>query len=386
MRKVAFVTNTIPVYRYPIFKLVCGVADLDVRILVTVPLSESCPEAVASLPMHYSASWNAIRTTKHRLSGAYQRELLPIPLKLVYDLLWFRPDVIVSGDLGLRSLVCWCAARFMKAKFVLSSEEIISSALGRSKLQQRLRKCLIERADGFLAWGEPARRYLLGFNVQPENIFSCAQAIDNEFWWRHAQLIDRETERGRLGLKGTVFLLVGRAVQSKGFQNFLEAWSRLPLGLHARISAVIAGDGDYLPELKGFALSHRLNNVNFVGAKPAPELARLYAAADIFVVPSLVDVWGLVINEAICFGLPVLASRYAGASQSLITNSNRGIVFDPADIDEFEMRLRLWGESPPSRVPETGRLALRDITFAKSSIAIQEMIAKIDPLRGHSEG
>jgi glycosyltransferase involved in cell wall biosynthesis len=377
MPSIAFVTNIVPAYRYPVFDRVRKVNDFQVQILVTRPLTESCAEAVANLPIKHSAGWTLSRTIKHRLSGAMQREPLSIPLGLASDLLEFRPDVIVSGDLGVRSLVCWCVARLSRARFVLSSEEIASSAVGRSKIQHWLRKFLIKRADGFLAWGDPARQYLLSFNVSADRIFTSAQAIDNDFWLRQAQSIDRQNERSRLGLQGTTFLLVGRTLQGKGLQNFLEAWSRLPPELHASVSAIIVGDGTYLTELKNLALRHGLRNVDFVGAKSPPELARFYAAADIFVAPSLIDVWGMVINEAMCFGLPVLASKYAGASQALIENSDLGIVFDPTDIDDFVLRLRTWSESPPSRALAACHLALRDITFDRSSTAIQQMIANV---------
>lgn len=377
MPSIAFVTNIIPAYRYPVFDLVSRVSDFHVQIFVTRPLTESCEEAVANLPVKHSASWSFFRTVRHRLSGATQREPVSIPLRLARDLLKFRPDVIVSGDLGVRSLVCWCVARLSRARFVLSSEEIASSAAGRSKMQHWLRKFLIKRAHGFLAWGEPARQYLLSFNVSAERIFTSPQAIDNDFWLRQAQSIDRQNERTRLCLHGTTFLLVGRTLQGKGLQNFLEAWSRLPPELHASISAIIVGDGTYLTELKNRTVRYGLKNVNFVGGQSPRELARFYAAADIFVAPSLIDVWGMVINEAMCFGLPVLASKYAGASQALIENSKLGIVFDPTDIDDFVLRLRAWSESPPSRAPAACHLALRDITFDRSSTAIQQMIANV---------
>src|SRR5580692_4345221 len=98
MPSIAFVTNIVPAYRYPAFDRVRRVNDFHVQIFVTRPLTESCAEAVANLPMKHSAGWTLFRTIKHRLSGAMQREPLSIPLGLASDLLKFRPDVIVSGD------------------------------------------------------------------------------------------------------------------------------------------------------------------------------------------------------------------------------------------------------------------------------------------------
>ena len=109
------------------------------------------------------------------------------------------------------------------------------------------------------------------------------------------------------------------------------------------------------------------------GAKSAAELARHYAAADVFVLPSLVDVWGLVVNEAMCFGLPILASQYAGAAQSLISGEI-GIVFNPLDIEEFTSRLRAWAENPPIPAPKHCRQVLGHVAFSQSIAAIQKMV------------
>jgi glycosyltransferase involved in cell wall biosynthesis len=313
-------------------------------------------------------------STIHTSTGATQREFLAVPLSILADLIRYRPDVIVSGDLGLRSFVCWCAARLLGARFVLWSEDIASSAAGRSRLQQRLRRFLVGRADAFLAWGTPAQGYLSSLNVPRRKIFTCAQAIDNDYWVRKARALDRHEERQALGFKGVVFLLVGRALRLKGFQNFLHAWGALPEDLHARASAVVVGEGEYLPALQDLAGSLGLKNVTFAGAKSPDELARYYAASDIFVFPSLVDVWGLVVNEALCFGLPVLASRHAGASQALIAGSDVGVMFDPLDVEQFAARLGAWIENPPERAPAACRQALKDVTFAASSAAIQKML------------
>jgi len=380
---VAFVTNVVPAYRYPVFDRLARSEGFRLKILVTVPLSESCREAVATLPIKYSISLNLKSATRHKTSGTIQTEALPIPLGLVKDLFKIRPDVIVAGDWGLRSLVCWGVAKCLGARLALWSEEIASSAQGRSRLQIFLRGFLSLRADAFLAWGDPARLYLRALNVPESRIFLCAQAIDNEFWLRRSSSLDKKAERSELGLSGFVFLLVGRTVQLKGFQNFLQAFSRLPADLHSRISAIIVGDGDYLETLKSLAVKLNLENVRFVGAKAPEELAKFYAAADAFVLPSLVDVWGLVVNEAMCFGLPVLASKFAGASQAIAASSEYGAVFDPTHIDEFATLLRRWAEVPTPFSRSSIQHALQEMTFDKSIEAIQSMILAASPIGKH---
>jgi glycosyltransferase involved in cell wall biosynthesis len=79
--------------------------------------------------------------------------------------------------------------------------------------------------------------------------------------------------------------------------------------------------------------------------------------------------------------LPVLASQFAGASQSLIAGSDLGVVFNPADIEEFSRRLLEWAETPPPRRVDACRQRLKDLTFDRSISALDEMIAQIGPER-----
>jgi glycosyltransferase involved in cell wall biosynthesis len=379
---VAVITNIVPTYRFPVYESLNRKKRFRLQVFVTLPLSASCREAAASLSLKHSFSLSVARTTHHASSGATQREPLSIPIALAWDLWKWRPDVVISSDLGLRSLICWCLAKLTGARFTLSSEEIATSAVGRSHLQHRLRRFLLKRADACLAWGDAAKDYLRSIDVRDERIFTCAQAIDNEFWLRQADGLDRESERTALGVSGTVFLLVGRALRRKGFQNFLNAWSTLPTESHSKVSAIIVGDGDFLCQLKKQAANSGLRNVRFVGAQPADQLARYYSAADIFVLPSLEDVWGLVVNEALCFGLPILGSRFAGAAQSLIAGSKVGTIFNPADTDEFAMRLRQWADGPPPRQIAACRQILERETFSRSVHAFESMIAQITLPRG----
>src|SRR5450755_191303 len=142
MRRVAVVTNEIPEYRYPIFKRLFDLRTLDLYFLLSSPIDRSCYSAQQHLPLKYSRSINVWFETRHRESGGTQREQIPIPVALLKDLLSLRPNVIIAGDFGARTIVCWLAAKLLHADFIIWSEEISSSALGRSRLQRRIRRFL----------------------------------------------------------------------------------------------------------------------------------------------------------------------------------------------------------------------------------------------------
>jgi glycosyltransferase involved in cell wall biosynthesis len=159
----------------------------------------------------------------------------------------------------------------------------------------------------------------------------------------------------------------------KGFRNLLEAWSRLPADLHERSTLAIVGDGVDLPQLRSLAAAYGLTNIRFAGAQTPSELARYYAAADIFVLSSLAEVWGLVVNEAMSFGLPVLASQYAGASQELV-KPEVGRLFDPADVAQFAQVLREWAEAPPPKNRHACWQIMDRVSFDQSVEGITGML------------
>src|SRR5262249_42095805 len=80
-----------------------------------------------------------------------------------------------------------------------------------------------------------------------------------------------------------------------------------------------------------------LKNVHFHSAQPPDRMPAVYRSADFLVFPTLEDVWGLVANEAILCGIPVLCSRYAGCAAELFPPEN---IFSPDDPEEFSQKLR----------------------------------------------
>lgn len=380
--RVAIITNGIPDYRLPVFKEVLDGGRFQLRFFLSSAPKYTSNSALKLLPIKFIAGLNIWFTSRHDKVNALQREQLPIPIGLLVDLVKFRPDIIIAGDFGLRSFICWMTAKLLSVPLVLWSEEIGSSARGRNKIQQRLRSFLLSRASAFLAWGEPALAYLQSMGVQDKNIFRCCQAVDNDFWISRSKQQNRETLRKQLSLRGTVFLLVGRLVQRKGFLNFLHAWRDIAPSLTEKCSAILVGDGEQESELRATAARSKIENVQFVGSLAPDELVKYYAACDALIFPSLEDVWGMVVNEALCCGLPVLASEHAGASQELVLGKSTGVTFDPANIKDFTQALEAWIANPPMVASDHCRAVVSKITQSKSADAINKMLDQLLKIDG----
>lgn len=372
--RVAVLTNAVLAYRRPVFEMLLKDDAIQLQLFVSMPLSTSDVLACKILPLHYSKGININKKTYHSETKVEQNEYVHIPLRLPFDLFFYRPDIIISGEFGLRSLIAFIVARLRDVPFVLWSEEIIESAKGISRLQRILRRFLIPRATSFLAWGSPAVDYLRTYLIPDDKIIYCAQAVDNKYWMEQAATYQKKEIRTQLGTKGKVFLAVGRLVTRKGFDHLLYAWGALPLEIKLQNSLVIVGSGEDEQILRRIATEKNIPNIIFTGFKPSTELPKYYAAADVFVFPSLVDVWGLVVNEAMACGLPVLASKYTGAAQELIDNPEIGEIFDPLDISGFTSLLLRWCASDKQTSACASQKAVSRLNFEVTVQSIRKLI------------
>ena len=314
--RVAVVTNAIPVYRLPIFEALQRLPHFEFRIFMSLPPHLSDAGALRRLPIHYSRGLNIPFKTRHAHLRVAQTEWLHLPIFLPWDMLRFRPDIIICGEFGPKSLLAFLLARVRRVPLVLWSEATFAHSRGISRLQRWLRAFLMARATAFLAWGEPAAHYLASFGIAKNKIYRCVQAVDNDFWMRERARCDRQATRTQLNFHGKVFLAVGRLVPLKGFDYLLRAWAGVAIDVRDRHMLVLVGAGPEETALRRLATELGLRHIVFAGAQSPRDLVNYYSAADVLVVPSLVDVWGLVVNEAMACGLPVLGSKYAGASHS----------------------------------------------------------------------
>jgi glycosyltransferase involved in cell wall biosynthesis len=374
--RVSVLTNAVPNYRRPVFDAVAKDPGVKLKVFVSLPVDFSDKEAQKSLLLHHSMGVNIRRRSVHSKAGTEQIEWLHIPIMLLLDLLIFRPDLVISGEFGLRSFIAYFASKLRGVPFVLWSEEIKENARSLTWLQRLLRGFLIPKADAFLVWGLPAVKYLKSWKVSDNKIYYCAQAVDNQFWQRRMLLYDRNKLRLELDLHGKVFLAVGRLIARKGFDKLLLAWNLMSISCKQENTLVLVGDGPENKSLRQLAKNLGLSKILFTGSQDSDQLAKWYALADIFVFPSLLDVWGLVVNEAMACGLPVLASKHAGASQELVQNSGVGELFEPNDIVVFSALLERWCTKDVSIKRDQIHAAVERLNFDVSIAAFRRIVTE----------
>jgi len=186
---------------------------------------------------------------------------------------------------------------------------------------------------GFVVPGSSALEYVRRM-TGTENIFIAPNAVDiHLFSAQSAAARMNPRLRVELGLPDHFFLYVGRLVRAKGVLDLLEAYASLKPQIRNELGLVFAGDGPLRAELEAAAQFIFPGRVQFAGFVQRDELASYYALAETLVLPTYSDTWGMVVNEAMACGLPVICTRIAGCAADLVRSN--GLLISPSNISEL---------------------------------------------------
>jgi glycosyltransferase involved in cell wall biosynthesis len=199
--------------------------------------------------------------------------------------------------------------------------------------------------------------YYLKMGFPKERIFYGVDAVDNNFFEIYAENFRRQSDalRRELNLPTKYFLFVGRFIQRKGIKTLLDAYRQYrKLVSKEKWGLVLVGEGDERKQHED--AMKEFPEVKFVGSQFGEDLCRYYALATAFVLPSELETWGLVVNEAMASGLPVLVSKGCGAGLQLVEEGNNGWTFGIAD---FEMLARLMSTMTDIPTDQLHRMGMR---------------------------
>jgi len=252
-------------------------------------------------------------------------------------LLRFRPQVIVTNEMGFRTFVALAyGALFQKPVWVwwggtLHTERKIDG------LRRALRKIVSGWARRWISYGKSSTEYLESLGVHKSQILQIQNAVDEQ---RYQARVEPEFALS----PRPVLLHVGQFITRKGIELLLQTAAVLQQEGH-EFSLLLVGSGPNKQALEQLAAGLHLKNVHFQSSRPPQKMPSLYRSADVLIFPTLEDVWGVVANEAMLSGLPVLCSKYAGCAEELFSPES---VFDPKDPADFTKKLRsaILGELP----------------------------------------
>ncbi len=198
-------------------------------------------------------------------------------------------------------------------------------------LPKEVAKHQLFRAVDAVKTGGPDGVTMLGrYGLPADRSFAVTQSVDTALYaaTREIPSAEREAMRSRLGVHGTVFVYVGRLWQAKGLDFLLHAY-RTVREATPDVSLLLIGDG--VDETRYREMAANDPSIVFAGFVQAAELPSYYAASDVFVFPTLGDPHGLVVEEAMAAGLPILVTSAAGDIRRRVPEGEIGFVVPPAD-------------------------------------------------------
>jgi len=268
-----------------------------------------------------------------------------------------RPStVLVPGYYTAPALAAALWARLHRKRSALMSETTRDD-YQRVWWKELSKRLLVQSLfDYGIAGGKPHVRYLRQLGFPPDRIARFYDVVDNRFYQDAADQARRSpTLRQQSGLPENYFLYVGRLAPEKNIGGLLDAFASYRQG-GGRWALVLAGDGPdrALLEAQCAALGIQ-DQVHFAGLKNTRETTVYYAFAKCFVLPSTREPWGLVVNEAMAAGLPVIVSQRCGCAEDLVLPGANGFVFDPAREGELTGRLLSMSTSDQGTLDAQGR-------------------------------
>jgi glycosyltransferase involved in cell wall biosynthesis len=261
-----------------------------------------------------------------------------------FDAVW------VHGYAYLNTWLSFALTQLRGRTFLVRDDPILqhSRPRWRQMVKYPILRTVFRRAGGLYV-GEQNRRFLLHYGMLEERLFPACHCVDNAFFQaRAAELAPRrESLRESLGVAGEdpVVLFCGKFAAKKQPLRVIEAFARLRGRRGCRL--LMVGEGELRPAAERLVAQRGIPDVAFAGFLNQSEIVRAYVAADAFVLfSSDFETWGLVVNEAMNFGLPVVVSDKVGCGEDLVHEGQNGYTVAHDDVEALASALEAVFLSP----------------------------------------
>lgn len=284
-------------------------------------------------------------------------------------------DIIIVGVYSTPTGIA--AIRYMKKHnipFVISADGgFVPKA--EKKWKYRFKKALLGSAGHWLSSGKTTDEYLLHYGAKQEEIYRYpfTSLFQDEILKELPNDKTKQKIRQEKGIKGQkVILYVGSFIRRKNCETLLHAAALLPEGYE-----VCLVGGKPPKEYRDIIEKEKLQNISFFPFQKKEPLKNFYLAADLFVLPTREDIWGLVVNEAMAFGLPVVTTTECGAGRELL-NGN-GLLVECEDVQGLaDAILQVLGQDKVREEMSKKSLELiREYTIENMAITHQQIAEKI---------
>ena len=360
-KKVAYVGPTPAYYFVPFLR------ELATKSQINMTVYWGCDETLNNykekeFSAEVKANENLLKGYKYKIvkniigKASYQKGFFGLNSFEFYKEFWrCRYDVvIIHGWQYLNNINAILAAKMSGAEIILRSENPLNQEFNKPLWKKILKRLIFpfmfKFIDKFLFISTQNKDFYKYFGANEKQLFFSPYSVDNK-WHRSYEIRNkssREQIRKQYDIKNddVVFLFVGKFIDKKNPKILIEAIKKLD---EINCKLILVGAGDLGEELKQYVQKEKLTQVIFAGFQSQKNIRKFYLLADIFVLPSGDgETWGLVINESLNFGLPLIISDMVGSARDLCTEKN-GLIFKYNNLDDLCRCMKFFIREPVKR-------------------------------------
>lgn len=362
--RIAVIVNMVAPYTKPLFERLAVRDDCELLVVSETPMERDrswAPETELTFDHVMLESWTLDLSRLAIGSGFRTRfdTYLYLPRRPLRPLVEFAPDAVVAGGGGIWSSPANATALAARGRHGWAFVPWWGSfTRPRPTLPRRLAspwvRTFMRSSDAWLAYGTRHAADLAELGADPARIAIAPIT---------ALAPEAATRRSRRPESPTQYLFVGRLIERKGLEVLLAGFARLAEG-----ELRIAGDGPLRPLVEeAVACDPR---IRLHGHAAGVELGEIYAEADVLVVPSLYEPWGLVVHEALASGLPVIATDQVGAADDLIDSGANGHLVRAGSADDLAGAMAdvaTWSPARHAEAAEHSRRKLAAVSIERAA-------------------
>ncbi len=320
-KKVLIVTNIPAPYRVDLYYYMNNnVEDYDFYVLYTNENEDNRQWGIDEYKMINS---RVLKSKIIKVKGRFDTRYIHIPGRISKELKNIMPDVVIAFEYNIAALksLLWCKTH--KKKFIHLTDGTLNSERKLNIIQKMSRKLIVKYSNAYIASSTKAKEKLIYWKAKEEKIFISLLTVD----------INQYINNDRKNVENNI-LYVGSMVERKGLDLLINALPYIKTQYKLRI--VGNGTEEQQMELKKLIKSLDVTDkVEICGFKTGKQLQEEYSSASVFVLPTREDCFGLVLIEALCSYVPIVASKYADGAYDVIENNVNGRIIDPYNSQEF---------------------------------------------------
>lgn len=270
-----------------------------------------------------------------------------INLEIIKELIKNKNDVLwVNGHNNLTNIIAVITAKLLGIKLLMRAETQLNVEPLRIKkiFRKPAMKLFYNFFNGFLYIGSRNKEYYKYTGVNDSKLFFVPYTVNNDFFISEVENAKKNyseiKKRFNINNNNLNIVYASKLMKRKNPIDLLKAFEIVKKRLE-NVNLIFVGTGEEENNLKNYVDSNKLNDVYFLGFLNQSELPKAFAISDIFVLPSVNETWGLIINEAMCAGLPVIVSDVVGAVPDLLKEGINGYSFQAGNVEQLAEKLYL---------------------------------------------